>query len=247
MTPTTLSIAPASGWPSSSNELLNAVGRDVRSDIFAHLEKVQLSVREVLYDQGQRIPYVYFPTSAAVSLISVMEEGRSVEIASVGREGLLGAAVVFGEDVAMARAIVQVPGEALRMKSASFRDVLKAERSFQEVVERYLYLLLVTVARSGGCNALHTVEQRCARWLLSMHDRANTDQFVLTQEFLAEMLGVSRPRINVVAGTLQRAGLIRYARGRVKILDRSRLEQASCECYQVMKEEYIRLAARPCP
>ena len=188
MTPTTLSIGSPSGRPSSSNELLNAIASDVRSDIFAHLENMHLSVREVLYHQGQRIPYVYFPTSSAVSLMSVMDEGRSVEIASVGREGLVGAAAVFGEDVAMARAIVQVPGEALRMESASFREVLKAQRSFREIVERYLYVLLVTVARSGGCNALHTVEQRCARWLLSMHDRTNTDQFVLTQEFLAEML-----------------------------------------------------------
>jgi CRP-like cAMP-binding protein len=221
--------------------LLNGVRHDGREGVFGQIEKVHLSVREILYDQGERIPYVYFPTSSAVSLISVMEEGRSVEVASVGREGLVGAALLFGEEIAMVRATVQVPGEALRMKPTAFREALRAQPTFREVVERYLYILLVTVARSGGCNALHTVEERCARWLLSMHDRARTDQFALTQEFLAEMLGVSRPRINVVAGTLQRGGLIRYARGRVKILDRSRLEESACECYRLIKEEHDRL------
>ena len=238
VSPTTTSPLEPS---SASNQLLNSL-RHNGGHIFDQLERVELSIREVLYDQGQRISYVYFPTSSAVSLISVMAEGRSVEIASVGPEGAVGVALVFGEDIAMARAIVQVPGEAWRMKPAAFQEALRSYPPFRTVLERYLYVLLITVARSGGCNALHTVEQRCARWLLSMHDRAKADQFVLTQEFLAEMLGVSRPRINVVAGTLQRAGLIRYARGRIRILDRSKLEAAACECYRLIREEQERLA-----
>jgi CRP-like cAMP-binding protein len=226
-----------------SNHILNAVRGEARAFILPHLEKVTLAARQVLYEQGESMVHVYFPTTAVVSLMTVVEEGSSIEISSVGNEGIIGPGVMSNEDTAVARAVAQLPGEALRMKLATFQEAIQQHESLRELVRRSIQILLVKIARAAGCNGLHPVEQRCARWLLSLHDRLETDEFPLTQEFLAEMLGVSRPRINVVAGGMQKAGLIAYARGRVKVLSREKLEAASCGCYASIKQEVERLLA----
>ena len=213
-------------------------------DSHAFLHKLQPMVlmdKQVLYEQGDVIRYVYFPTTAVISLVSVMEDGGCIEIATTGHEGFVGAGIVLGTPKAFAKIIVQVPGEAFRMGADAFRSEFEKNGHLNRLLLQYSHSLLTQISRSGGCNSLHPVEQRCARWLLAMHDRSKTDVLPLTQEFLGEMLGVRRPSVSVVAAKLQKAGLIRYFRGKVKICNRSGLEKASCECYRILKEEYDNL------
>jgi CRP-like cAMP-binding protein len=227
----------------TSNHILNAIRGDARASVLPQLENITLAPRQILYEQGESIAHVYFPGSAVVSLMTVVEEGSSIEISAVGNEGVIGPGLMSTEDSAITRAVTQLPGDALRMKLAAFQEAVQQYDSLQDLVSHSTQVLLVKIARAAGCNGLHPVEQRCARWLLSLHDRLGADEFPLTQEFLAEMLGVSRPRINVVAGVMQKTGLIAYARGRVKVLSREKLEAASCGCYASIKQEVERLLA----
>jgi CRP-like cAMP-binding protein len=209
------------------------------SDSHAFLQKLQpmgLSDKQVLYEQGDVIRYVYFPTTAVICLVSVMEDGGCIEIATTGHEGFVGAGIVLGIPKAFAKVIVQVRGEAFRMGADAFRSEFEKNSRLNGLVLRYTHSLLAQISRSGGCNSLHPVEQRCARWLLTMHDRSKTNVLPLTQEFLGEMLGVRRPSVSVVAAKLQKAGLIRYFRGKVKICNRSGLEKAHANAIEFRKK-----------
>jgi CRP-like cAMP-binding protein len=175
------------------------------------------------------------------SLVILMRDGQAVEAGTVGNEGMVGLPVFLGAETSPHRAFSQIPGEALRMRAKDFMEELERDGPLRRRLGLYNQALMNQMAYSVACNRLHSVEERMCRWLLMCNDRVGADQFPLTQEFLAQMLGVRRPSVTVVAGVLQKAGLIAYARGRVVILDRPRLEAASCECYQVVREEFDRL------
>jgi CRP-like cAMP-binding protein len=227
----------------TGNLLLQTLPRDVLSRLQPDLEIVTLDFKKMLYKPGETIPYVYFPVSAVASVITVMENGDKVEVGTVGREGFVGLPVVFdsGEAPSSAESFAQVPGEALRMDAGVFLERLQRVPSLHALILRYAGTFFVQVAQSTACNRLHTIDERCARWLLMTHDRVGSDHVPLTQEFLSQMLGVRRASVNAVAGLLQKSGLIRYSRGTITILDRKGLEAASCECYQVIRKEYERL------
>ena len=181
--------------------------------------------------------------NCVVSLLTMMESGDAIEVGTVGNEGFAGLPVLLESTVspASAHALAQIPGEAVRMRVGPFREALRREPPLQGLLFRYANAFVTEIAQSAACNRLHTIDQRCCRWLLMTHDRVGSDYIALTQEFLAQMLGVRRASVNAVAGLLQRTGLIRYSRGRITVLDRKGLEKASCECYQVIHREYERM------
>lgn len=197
------------------------------------LQAHPLRMRETLQEAGDAPEFVYFPTSGIISVLTVMENGMMIEFATVGREGTTGVPVFLGMGDTNMALISQVPGEALRMKRDDFRAQLLVNPGFDAAMRHYSGVMLALVAQSAACNRAHHVDERCARWLLMTHDQSATDTFPITQEFLAQMLGVSRPSVTVSANSLQTAGLIRYHRGEMTILNRAGLEQASCECYRV--------------
>lgn len=225
----------------SGNRLLDAVPAYVRGTLLSERRQITLQTQETLYLQHEPVPFVYFPTTAVISLISVMEEGRAIEAAAVGREGMVGIHVFFDGNLAQSNAIAQVPGEIIRVPARIFETQIAEHQPFNNLVRRYARTLVMQLFRSAGCNSLHSSEQRLARWLLMLQDRAKTDEFHLTQEFLTEVLGVHRPRVTAVALSLQQAGLIQYRRGRIKVLDRRGLRHVACECYQILKEDLDRL------
>ena len=194
-----------------------------------------------MFDAGGPIEHVYFPQNCLISIHTRMSDGMAVEIAAVGREGLVGLPVFLGGEQTPSTAFCQIPGRSIRIAAPAFRAAARLSPAFDAVLLRYTQALLTQVSQSVACNRAHSIEQRCARWLLLTHDSVDGDSFLLTQEFLAEMLGVHRPQVSIVAGSLQQAGLIRYSRGRVRILDRAHLEAAACECYGVVTREYQRL------
>src|SRR3954465_14721783 len=215
------------------NDLLAALSAADRSRLLPDLDVVPLRLREFLHKGGEPVEHVYFPGGGFLSVVTILEDGGMVEVATVGREGAVGVAAVL--DGATAESATLVQGESdvcYRMSARAFRREMDRRGAFYELLTRYLHAYLGFIMQSTACNAVHNVEQRLARWLLMAHDRMKADQFPLTQEFVAMMLGVNRSTVTVVAGTLQRAGLITYHRGRIEVLDRERLESASCECYR---------------
>jgi CRP-like cAMP-binding protein len=206
-----------------------------------HLEAVPVGVKEVIYEPNGPIKHVYFPTGCVISLVTYLKDGSAVEMATIGLEGMVGLPIFLGTDTMPSRAFGQVPGDALRITAAAFTAAIKQNGPLVRVLNRYTQALFNQVAQTTACNRVHLVEQRCARWLLQTHDRVGSDQFLLTQEFLAQMLGVRRSGVSAAAGLLQKAGLIRYARGRITVLDRPGLESAACECYGIIKKEFERL------
>ena len=174
-------------------------------------------------------------------MMAEMEDGATIEIATVGNEGMIGIPVFLGIDVAVALGITQVSGEALRMSAEDFKQAAKSDEYFDIILRRYTHALLMQIALSGGCNSLHSVEERYARWLLMMHGRTNVDVFGFTQEFLSRILGVSRARVNIVTGVLEKAGRIKHSRNQITVLDWKGLEASSCGCYQIIKEEFARV------
>jgi CRP-like cAMP-binding protein len=170
-----------------------------------------------------------------------MADKTAAEVSVVGKEGMLGIPVFLGVDTTPFKAIVQIPGEAMRMRVDDFKLAVNRISSFSSWIQRYIYSLLIQIVQSSACNSHHTVEQRCCRWLLSMHDNAMSDRFLITQEFLSHMLGVRRASVTEVAGKLQKAGLLGYSRGQMTICDRQGLEAASCECYALVTAEFERL------
>ncbi len=195
----------------------------------------------VLYESGSQLPYVYFPTTAIVSLLYVMEDGASAEIAVVGREGIIGISLFMGGISTPARSVVQSSGQGFRLKAGLMMQEFNRAGPVLHLLLRYTQALITQMAQTAACNRHHTLDQQLCRWLLLSLDRLESDQLVMTQELIANMLGVRREGVTEAAGQLQKAGLIRYRRGHITVLDRDGLEQRTCECYAVVKREYDRL------
>ena len=215
------------------NHLLAALPRADCDSLMPTLDIVPLKLKELLHKPGEHIQHVYFPGGGFCSIVTVLENGSMVEVATVGREGMVG--VTAALDGSPASSATMVQGETdtcYRMTADAFRREMGRRGAFYELLTRYSQALTGFIMQSTACNAVHSIEQRLARWLLMAQDRMGTDEFPLTQEFVAMMLGATRPTVTVVAGSLQKAGLITYYRGRVKILNRAELEAASCECYR---------------
>ena len=234
-------VAPTAHDELAGNRLLATLPGDELIQLRPHLERVQLDLRDVLYEQGVPMRHVYFPETAVVSFTNTMREGGTVEVGTAGREGMVGLAAFLGDDSSFVRAIAQVPGAALRMDVAAFVRVARAPNALHRLLLRYTEAFLAQVAQTAACNAAHLVEQRCARWLLMTHDRVNGDEFPMTHEFLALMLGVRRAGVTLAMCGLQEAQLVSYTRGRVAITDRVGLERASCECYCTVRGHFERL------
>jgi len=223
------------------NRIFDALPDSESASMRPALEAVTLDAYDIVYSAGAAIDAVYFPTTAVLSVLTVMRDGGAVEIGTFGCEGLSAAAVVLGGERSPSQVICQVPGDAYRMPVATFVAHLESAPVFRRLVRRYAEALFNFMGQSIACNRLHPVHERCARWLLLTHDRVNGDTFALTQEFLAIMLGVQRPVVNLAARALQNAGYIRYHRGRVEIRDRAGLERAACECYRINADEFVRV------
>lgn len=235
-----MSIALNTDEP-SNNKLLASISREEYERIFPNLKQVSLSLGEVLYESGGQMDYIYFPTTAIVSLLYMMENGSSAEIGMTGNEGLVGIALFLGGNTVPNRAVVQSAGDAFKMRTKFLLDEFALSGMFQRLLLRYTQALMTQMSQTAVCNRLHTVEQQLCRWLLLSRDRLNTDELVMTQELIANMLGVRREGITMAAGRLQESGLISYMRGHIRILDRLGLEATVCECYRVVKDEYDRL------
>lgn len=206
------------------------------------LERVDLGLRDYIYRRGEPIEFVHFPVNCVISLVTEMEDGRAVEVATVGCEGMVGIPVFLQAAYTSAHeSFSQVPGASWRMRAEAFTALANQGGTLQALLQRYTQALFSQISQSSACNRLHTVEQRCARWLLQTHDRVTADEFPLTQEFLAQMIGVQRSSVNGVANTLQDQGVIRYSRGIVTIADRKGLEGVACECYRIIADEFARL------
>jgi CRP-like cAMP-binding protein len=219
--------------PPPANYLLAALPPGDYRRIAPALDVIPLKLKEFLHKAGEPIQHVYFPGGGFASVVTVLEDGSMVEVATIGREGLLGVSVVLNGDPSPAAAMVQAETDTCyRMAVGAFRGEMDRHGPFHHLMARYAQALSGFIMQSTACNAVHSVEQRLSRWLLMAHDRIGRDDFPLTQEFVAMMLGTSRPTVTVVAGTLQKAGLITYHRGHVTIVDREKLEAASCECYR---------------
>jgi CRP-like cAMP-binding protein len=229
--------------PPLENRLLSALPSNVKAHLLPNLEIVELSFKEVLYQPTKPIEYVYFPNHGVVSLLTILEDSTSAEVGLVGNEGMVGLPIFLGVETALYKTIVQVPGEAMRMKVDVFKNLVKPDSPLYSLLLRYTHTLMLQVSQSTACISHHSVEKRCCRWLLMTRDRVHSEQFTITHDFLSKMLGVRRASVTVVAGTLQKAGLIRYNRGQMTILDHSGLEAVSCECYRRVKEEEDRLYA----
>ena len=223
------------------NHLLDALPVGDYERLAPHLELVPMRLGDVLYESGVQLRYVYFPTTAILSLLYVMEDGASAEIAIVGNEGILGISLFMGGETTPSRAVVQSAGHAFRLKA----DLLKTEFGrfgpTMHLLLRYTQALITQMAQTAVCNRHHSVDQQLCRWLLLSLDRLQTNELSMTQELIANMLGVRREGVTEAAGKLQGAGLISYTRGRITVLDRPGLEARSCECYQVVKTEFDRL------
>ena len=201
----------------------------------------EANARHVLYDVNEPIERVYFPEDGVGSIVTILGDGRQVEVATVGYEGMIGLPVFFGAKKSTAKAFWQVPGRALVFKASMLQKEKKNGSRLIERLHLYTQGFFTQLAQSVTCNRVHNLEQRCARWLLMTHDRVEGDEFLLTQDFLAQMLGVRRTGVSEVAGRLQKAGLITYSRGRMTICDRKGLEKLSCECHHIVQQEFKRL------
>ena len=226
----------------TGNRLLDVLPEAEQAELLRGLTPVALPMKRVLFEPEQEINAVHFPLDGVVSLVTPLQEGAIVEVATVGNEGVVGVPLVSGGSLAV-RAISQVPGKALRMDAAAFLARLANDERFRYVVQSYTQALFGQISQAAACNRLHSNEERLSRWLLMSHDRVGTDTFPITHEFLAQMLGARRATVTLSAGLLQAAGIIRYHRGRVTILNRSELEAVSCECYRVIKSALERALA----
>jgi len=224
------------------NKLLAALPAKEYNRLRHKLEPVTLTMKYSLAVPGEPIEYVYFPSRGVMSLLVPMPSGDSMEVAMVGNEGVVGIHAYLGQTQEPLKAICQVPGEGLRMKVGPFHKEVKKRGPLSILLDRYLEALLIQMAIAGACNRLHTIEQRCARWLLMTQDRVDGAEFVLTQEFLAKMLGIRRGGVNAVAASFKRSGVVRYSRGKITILNRPRLETMVCECYKTIKRAHESLS-----
>jgi CRP-like cAMP-binding protein len=230
--PSTISIA---------NQLLVALPPEDLDPLRALLEPVSLANKQTLSAPGAPIDYVYFPQNGMVSLVQPLENGAMIEVGMIGNEGLVGVPVVLGADSSPLEAMVQMPGSALRMRASALREEASRRTALLASLLRYVQALHIQVSLTAACNGRHTLPERLARWLLTAHDRASSDQLPLSHEFLSMMLGVRRAGVTVALGTLRAAALIRNTHGQVNVIDRPGLEAASCECYRTVRNEYERL------
>jgi len=234
-------LRKSGGNDAPANGLLAVLPGVSGQRLLAKTQLVSLSVKDILYHPGDPITAVYFPLTCVISMMTEMKNGATIEIATVGNEGVHGIAAYLGIDEAVALGITQVSGEARRMSVEDFKQAAKSDEQFDTILRRYTHALLMQIALSGGCNSLHSVQERYARWLLMMHGRTNVDVFAFTQEFLSRILGVSRARVNIVTGAFGKAGLIKHGRNQITVLDWKGLEASSCDCYRIIKEEFARV------
>jgi CRP-like cAMP-binding protein len=225
----------------SGNWVLDRSPKEEFERLAPFLEPVCLGAQQALYDVNDPISHVYFPKTGMISLVTLLEDGRQVESGTIGREGLVGLPIVLGFGYSTHRIMCQVPSDSLRLPISPFTEALKNSPQLYSLLKRFVVVTLRNTAQIVACNVLHPVLERLCRWLLMLHDRAGMEEFPITQEFLAEMLGVRRQTISIIAGTLQKADLIIYRRGLVQVLNRKGLEEGACECYEVMKESYDRI------
>jgi CRP-like cAMP-binding protein len=233
------------GVEPKNNQLLAALPPPVFKSWQKSLEEVTLPLGEVLYEPGTVLSHVYFPATAIVSLLYVMEDGASAEIAVVGNEGLVGISLFMGGESTPSRAVVQSAGLGLRMKAATLKSELERSGPVLRLLLRYTQALITQMAQTAVCNRHHSVDQQLCRWLLLSLDRLQGNELVMTQELIANMLGVRREGVTEGARKLQKAGLIHYSRGKITVLNRAALERRACECYAVVKKEYDRLFSMP--
>ncbi|HSK72189.1 MAG TPA: Crp/Fnr family transcriptional regulator [Pyrinomonadaceae bacterium] len=229
------------------NHLLAALPADEFTRIKKYLEPISLSLGKVLYESGDQMTHVYFPTTAIISLLYIMENGATAEIGIAGNNGLIGLALFMGGETTPNRAVVQSAGKAVRIKAQNVQEEFARGGVFQNILLRYTQSLITQISQTAVCNRLHSVEQQLCRWLLINHDLLQTDKLVMTHELIANMLGVRREGVSVAAGNLQKKGLIKYIRGTITMLDREALETAACECYEVVMDEYDRLLGQYIP
>jgi len=225
----------------SENRLLAALPIEEYERLLPSLQLVSFSLGEVVYEFGGHLDYVYFPTTSIVSLLYTMANGASAEMGLTGNDGVVGIALFMGGGTMPNRAVVQSAGAAIRMKAKVLQDEFALGGKFQYLLLRYTQALITQISQTAVCNRLHSVEQQLCRWLLLSHDRVKSDELIMTQELIADMLGVRREGVTVAAGRLQDEGAISYVRGHIKILNRQRLEETVCECYRVVKDEFDRL------
>jgi CRP-like cAMP-binding protein len=225
----------------TGNHLLAALPREAYERLRPNLEPVTFSLGKVVYESGGQMRHVYFPTTSHISLLYRMIDGSTAEMGLVGNEGVVGIALFMGGETTPSHAVVQGGGVALRIKAKAMLDEFKRGGEFQLLLLRYTQALITQISQTAVCNRLHSVEQRLCRWLLMTHDRTESDELQMTHEFISHMLGVRREGVTLAAHRLQEAGMIRYVRGHINILDRERLLAHVCECYQVVRAEHARL------
>lgn len=237
-----LVVRPPPGDVRPKNKLLARLPRADFQRLRPHLRTIPVKVKQIFHPANEPLREVFFPNGGVASITTVMQNGSMVEIATVGDEGFVGIQAVFGAGMVSGESMMQVPDTSIEVLPFDvFRRELDRRGPFFESVQRYCQGLLSLMMQSTACLALHPVQERCCRWLLMTHDRVGHDEFHLSHEFLAMMLGSTRPTVTAVAGTLQKAGLIKYVHGRVTILDRTRLESSSCECYATVRKHFERL------
>ncbi|MEM9927382.1 MAG: Crp/Fnr family transcriptional regulator [Cyanobacteria bacterium P01_D01_bin.50] len=223
------------------NQLLAALPLEEYQRLIPHLENIYLMSGEVLCEPGETMTEVYFPTLAMISLVSIMENGSTTEVGLIGKEGMVGLPVFLGGNSTTSRAIVQIEGAAIKLNAKVLKNEFNRGGELQKLLLLYTQALFTQASQNAACNRQHNIEARLARWLLTAQDCIADSELHLTQEFISQMLGTRRSGVTVAAGILQQAGIIRYTRGKISILDREALQATACECYHVIKNEYIRL------
>ncbi|MEP6848526.1 MAG: Crp/Fnr family transcriptional regulator [Acidobacteriota bacterium] len=226
------------------NHLLAALPEEEFERLKPDLEPVTLALGQVIYESGEQLEYIYFPTTVIISLLYIMENGSTAEIAMAGNDGLVGIALFMGGSTTPSRAVVQSAGNAYRLRTKALQSTFGLGGVFQNILLRYTQALMTQISQTAVCNRLHTVEQQLCRWLLINHDLLRSNKLIMTHELIANMLGVRREGVSIAAGHLQKKGLIKYVRGTITMLDHKALETAACECYQVVKDEYDRLLGK---
>lgn len=234
-------VEPVSG---STNRILMALPATSRRNLWPLVSRVQLPRGHVLFEMGANISHLYFVESGLVALAKPMRDGRIAEIGAIGSEGIVSPTGVFGGGRAVMESIVEMPGTVLSITRSDFRESLLSDRDFSAIVQRYAGVVMSQLTQTAACNILHSIEERCCRWLLIAHDSALADQFSITHDFIATLLGVRRTGVQAAAAALQKAGLIRYARGKVTVGDRPGLEAAACECYATIRAELKELFSK---
>ena len=233
--------------PALQNHLLAALPEAEYFQLADKFELVSLKLGQVIYESGDRLSHIYFPTTSIISMLYIMENGGTAEIGIAGNNGLIGYAIFMGGETTSSRAIVQIAGDAVRLRAADAKKAFAAGGIFQDILLRYTQSLITQISQTAVCNRLHSVEQQLCRWLLINHDQLPSNKLIMTQELIANMLGVRREGVSLAATHLQERGVIRYSRGTISILDRKKLEAEACECYQVVMDEYDRLLGEYIP